>query len=113
MSRFKPVDKRRLFPELAEILAGKLKPPFGVVLGSPGEVVELVGALPTSHVTCFQMDLYQADKLRLELKESGHFAQVVTAADLWDVAPSPTLIYPVPMGGERALKLDMIEQGFH
>jgi 23S rRNA (guanine1835-N2)-methyltransferase len=114
MPRFKPLDKRRLFPELAEILANKLKPPLGVVLGSPGEVAELVGALPSSDVTCYQMDLFQADRLRVELKESGHFAEVVIAPDLWDLpAPLQTLVYPVPLGGERALKLDMIEQGFH
>src|SRR5690349_12636871 len=114
MSRFKPVDKRRLFPELAEILGNKLKPPVGVILGSPAEVAELVGVLPSSDVTCYQMDLFQADRLRHDLKESGNFAEVVTAADLWDLsAPLQTLVYPVPLGGERALKLDMIEQGFH
>jgi 16S rRNA (guanine1207-N2)-methyltransferase len=114
MSRFKPVDKRRLFPELAEILGNKLKPPLGVVLGSPGEVAELVGALPSSDVTCYEMDLFQADRLPQELKESGNFAEVVAAADLWDLsAPLQTLVYPVPLGGERALKLDMVEQSFH
>src|SRR6202162_5157236 len=108
MPRFTPVDKRRLVPELAAILANNLRPPFGVVLGSPGEVAELVGALPSSDVTCYQMDLFQADRLRVELKESGHFAEVVTAPDLWDLpAPLQTLVYPVPLGGERALKLDM------
>lgn len=114
MPRFKPVDKRRLFPELTAILGNKLKPPLGVVLGSPGEVAELVGVLPSSDVTCYQMDLFQADRLRVALKESGNFAEVVTAPDLWDLAnPLQTLIYPVPLGGERGLKLDMIEQGFH
>src|SRR5262249_11184360 len=33
--------------------------------------------------------------------------------DLWDLPPVQTLLYPVPMGGERGLKLDMIEQGYH
>jgi 23S rRNA (guanine1835-N2)-methyltransferase len=114
MPRFKPVDKRRLFPELAEILANRLKPPFGVVLGSPAEVVDLVGTLPSSDVTCYQMDLFQAGRLRGELKDSGHFAEIVTAADLWDLPEPPqTLIYPVPLGGERGLKLDMVEQAFH
>ncbi len=114
MPRFKPVDKRRLFPELAAILGAKLQPPFGVVLGSPGEVSELVGALPSSDVTCFQMDLFQAERLRRELKEAGNFAELVTGADLWDLpAPLQTIIYPVPLGGERGLKLDMVEQSFH
>jgi 16S rRNA G1207 methylase RsmC len=114
MPRFKPADKRRLFPELAAILVNKLKPPLGVVLGSPGEVAELVGELPSSDVTCYQMDLFQADRLRTTLKEAGNFAEIVTAPDLWDLpAPLQTLIYPVPLGGERGLKLDMIEQGYH
>lgn len=114
MPRFKPVDKRRLFPELATILGDKLKAPFGVVLGSPQEVAELVGVLPTSDVTCYQMDLFQAERLRVELKESGHFADVRTTPDLWDLpTPLQTLIYPVPLGGERGLKLDMVEQGYH
>ena len=114
MPRFKPVDKRRLFPELAAILDKKLKPPFGVVLGAPAEVAELAGALPTSDVTCYQMDLFQAARLRVELKESGNFGEVVTAPDLWDLpVPLQTLVYPVPLGGERGLKLDMIEQGYH
>jgi 16S rRNA (guanine1207-N2)-methyltransferase len=114
MPRFKPLDKRRLFAELADILAAKLKPPLGVVLGSPNEVAELVGALPSSDVTCYQMDLFQAERLRTELQENGHFAEVITAPDLWDLpTPLETLVYPVPLGGERALKLDMIEQGFH
>jgi 16S rRNA (guanine1207-N2)-methyltransferase len=114
MPRFKPLDKRRLFPELAEALAGKLKPPFGIVLGAPAEAADLAGALPTSDVICYQMDLFQAERLRQELEEAGHLAEVVTAADLWDVPASfQTLLYPVPLGGERELKLDMVEQAFH
>ena len=114
MPHFKPVDKRRLFPELAAILGGKLQPPFGVVLGSPQEVSELAGVLPTSAVTCFQMDLYQAARLREQLADDGNFAEVATGADLWDLPESPrTIIYPVPLGGERGLKLDMVEQSFH
>jgi 23S rRNA (guanine1835-N2)-methyltransferase len=114
MPRFKTVDKRLLFAELVAILADKLKPPFGIVLGSPGEVAELAAALPSSDITCYQTDLYQADRLRETLAECGHFAEVVTAADLWDLAaPVQTLLYPVPLGGERGLKLDMIEQAYH
>jgi 16S rRNA (guanine1207-N2)-methyltransferase len=114
MSRFKPVDKRRLFPELAEILASKLKPPFGIVLGSPAEVAELAGVLPSSDLACFQMDLFQAERLRAALEESGNFGEVITAPDLWDLRePLQTIVYPVPLGGERSLKLDMIEQGYH
>lgn len=114
MARYKPHDKYRLFAELAEILGPRLKPPFGIVLGSPKEVINLVESLPTSDVTCFQMDLFQADRLRVELKHSGFFAEVVTAADLWDLPTNiQTLLYPVPLGGERGLKLDMVEQSYH
>jgi 16S rRNA (guanine1207-N2)-methyltransferase len=39
---------------------------------------------------------------------------VRTAADLWDLpARHKTLLYPVPRGGERSLKIDMIEQAYH
>ena len=114
MPRYKPADKRHLFAELAEILASKLKPPFGIVLGSPKEAADLAGALPTSDITCYQMDLFQAERLRAELREQGHIAEVITAPDLWDLpANLQTLLYPVPLGGERELKLDMVEQAFH
>jgi 16S rRNA (guanine1207-N2)-methyltransferase len=60
------------------------------------------------------MDLYQAQRLEQELAESGLSARVATAADLWDLpADFQTVIYPVPRGGERILKQDMIEQSFH
>jgi 16S rRNA (guanine1207-N2)-methyltransferase len=60
------------------------------------------------------MDLYQADRLQDELLERGRTAQVVTAPDLWDLSGDlQTVLYPAPQGGERALKVDMIEQSFH
>ncbi|MCI0641296.1 MAG: methyltransferase [Gemmataceae bacterium] len=114
MPRFKPHDKATVFSELAGILAAKLKPPFGVVLGSAAETTELVGALPTSDIVCYQMDLYAAAKLGGKLAEEGHLAEVFTSADLWDLpTPVQTLLYAVPKGGERELKLDMVEQAFH
>ena len=90
------------------------RPPFGIVLGSPVEVAELAGSLPSSDIVCYQMELFQAERLREALEERGHFAQVKTAPDLWDLAdPVQTLLYPVPKGGKRGLKLDMIEQAYH
>jgi 16S rRNA (guanine1207-N2)-methyltransferase len=108
--------KRRVpsFTQLAGHLAGKLRPPFGIVLGSPTEVADLATGLPAREITCFQMDLFQAARLEQELKALGTEARVFTAADLWDLPePVQTLLYPVPLGGERALKLDMIEQAYH
>jgi 16S rRNA (guanine1207-N2)-methyltransferase len=100
--------------DLPRVLEGKLRPPFGVVLGSPRAAAEIVAALGTSDVACYQMDLYPAERLRQELGERGQEARLVTAADLWDLPPDrQTLIYPAERGGERALKLDMVEQAFH
>jgi 16S rRNA (guanine1207-N2)-methyltransferase len=44
----------------------------------------------------------------------GAQARVVTSPDLWDLpAEFQTVIYPAPKGGERGLKVDMVEQTFH
>ena len=102
------------FAELTELVKDRLKPPFLIVLGSPREVVELVQNLPTSDITCFQLDLFQAQRLRGELIDGRLMADVVTAADLWDLPGKfQTVIFPVPLGGERSLKLDMVEQAYH
>src|SRR3954447_23235778 len=96
------------FAGLASVLGNRLKPPFALVLGSPREVVELANALPTSDITCYQMDLFQAQRLRAELNEAGVMAEVVTSADLWDLPRRfQTALFPVPFGGERGLKLDI------
>src|SRR5437879_1037357 len=110
----KPKKQARPFADLVQVLASKLRPPFGIVLGSPGEVADMVHRLPEGDITCFQMDLFQADRLQAALRLRSTAATVETHADLWDLASAfQTLIYPVPYGGERALKLDMIEQAFH
>lgn len=102
------------FAELMQPVLTKLRPPFGVVLGSPAGVAELAQALPEGELTCYQMDLYQADRLRDQLSELARPDSVETHADLWDLSANfQTLIYPVLQGGERALKIDMIEQAFH
>jgi 16S rRNA (guanine1207-N2)-methyltransferase len=100
--------------EFLDAVRDKIRPPVAVVLGAPREVAALVEGLKTSDVVCYQMDLYQAGRLGEELAEVGSEARVVTAADLWDLpAEFQTVLYPVPQGGERILKLDMIEQAFH
>src|SRR4051794_41315442 len=60
------------------------------------------------------MDLYQSERLSAELAEAGIDARVVTAADLWDLpADFQTAVYMPARGGERELKIDMVEQAFH
>jgi 16S rRNA (guanine1207-N2)-methyltransferase len=100
--------------DLPRVLEGRLRPPFAVVLGSPREVADLVRALPSPDLTCYQMDLYQAERLQEELTACGLAGKVVIAPDLWELpATFKTVIYPAPAGGERALKLDMVEQAYH
>jgi 16S rRNA (guanine1207-N2)-methyltransferase len=96
------------------ILRDKLQSPLALVLGAPALVARLVGSLALPEVVCYQMDLYQADRLREELAQAGLAARVETAADLWDLPERfASVLYPVPHGGERSLKLDMVEQAFH
>jgi 16S rRNA G1207 methylase RsmC len=91
-----------------------IRPPVAVILGSPGRVARLVADLDTSEVTCFQLDVYQAERLREELSRRGRPATVVAAPDLWDIGNDfQTALYPAPLRGERSLKLDMVEQAFH
>jgi 16S rRNA (guanine1207-N2)-methyltransferase len=94
-------------------VASRLRPPFVIVLGSPRQAADCAVALE-GEVTCFQFDLFQAERLQDELRQRGRDARVVTAPDLWDLpAAFQTAIYPAPQGGERALKLDLIEQTYH
>ena len=96
------------------ILQTKIRPPVAVILGSAAEVLRLIAPLESGEVTCYQMDLHQAERLREELKPIRSEVQVVAAPDLWDLpADFQTALYPAPQGGERSLKLDLIEQAFH
>ncbi len=111
----RPTEARR-GPSLQGVprLEGRIQPPVAVILGAPAATAALVAELPTRDVTCYQMDLYQADRLREELAQLGQGEQVVTAPDLWDLPPHfETVVYPAPRGGERILKLDMLEQAYH
>lgn len=110
MARRKPPG----FTQLLEAVEAKLRPPFGILMGSPREVAEIVAALPSGDTTCLQFDLYQAQRLKGEMLDLGTQAEVTTAPDLWDLPQTfQTLIYPVPYGGERELKLDVLEQAQH
>ena len=96
--------------ELLEPLRPKLRTPLGIILGSPREAADLVAACDRKDAICYQMDLHQAERLREELDARGLHARVATRADLWDLPePLHTLVFPVAKGGERLLKLDMIE----
>ena len=98
-------------------LKDRIRPPAVVILGSPAQTAELAAELGPDRaetVTCYQMDLCQSARLRAELAARGRTAPVITAPDLWDLpADYQTALYPVPEGGERQLKIDMIEQAYH
>jgi 16S rRNA G1207 methylase RsmC len=100
--------------QVPEALTAKVRSPLCVVLGSPAGVVNVLRACDAPEATCFQMDLFQADRLRSELATAGLAADVVTAADLWDLpADFQSAVYLAPRGGERELKIDIAEQAFH
>jgi len=95
-------------------LHARVRPPVVIVLGSPREAAELAETIGGGEIVCYQMDLYQTDRLHDELRSRNVTAQVVTAPDLWDLPDGvQTALYPVAEGGERNLKIDMIEQAFH
>lgn len=102
-------------PDLvAAALGERLRAPLAVVLGSPRQAADVAGLLDDRDIVCFQLDLYQADRLRADLADLGSDAEVKTAPDLWDLpADFQTVVFLAQRGGERILKLDMIEQGFH
>ncbi|MHB1425585.1 MAG: class I SAM-dependent methyltransferase [Gemmataceae bacterium] len=96
------------------VVRDKARAPMAVVLGSPTEVAHCLSGMAGIETTCYQMDLHQAERLRAELAERQAAATIVTAADLWDLpADFQTVLYLPPRGGERELKIDMIEQAFH
>ena len=110
--------KRGILPlsrrPVPEAVRARVRSPLAVVLGSPAEVVHLLHACPGVEVVCYQMDLYQAEKLREALAEAKFTARVETPPDLWDLpAEFQSAVYMPARGGERELKIDMVEQAFH
>jgi 16S rRNA (guanine1207-N2)-methyltransferase len=92
----------------------RVRAPLVVILGSPAEVVNLLTALEGIEVICYQIDLHQAERLTAELAEAGLNAKVATLADMWDLpADFQSAVFMPSRGGERALKIDMVEQAFH
>jgi 16S rRNA (guanine1207-N2)-methyltransferase len=99
--------------DLLSALPQRVAAPVAIALGSPRHTAMLAAAIGPD-VACYQMDLYQADRLGEELAKQSCQARVCSAADLWDLpADFQTVIYPAPEGGERSLKIDMVEQAYH
>ena len=110
--------KRGILPlsrrPVPEAVRARVHSPLAVVLGSPAEVIHLLHACPETEAVCYQMDLYQAEKLREALAEAKFAARVETPPDLWDLpADFQSAVYLPARGGERELKIDMVEQAFH
>ena len=95
-------------------IAARVRPPVAIVMGSPRQAAELVSLCPPGDITCYQMDLHQSARLQEQLDLSSSKAKVDTRPDLWDLPGDfQTVIFPVALHGERELKLDLLEQGFH
>jgi 16S rRNA (guanine1207-N2)-methyltransferase len=100
--------------DLFPVVADKVVPPVLVALGSPWPVTQLVTAMNGKETVCFQMDVFAADRLRAKLAENNVAAEVVAAADLWDLpARFRTVLFPAAAHSDRDLKIDVVEQGFH
>src|SRR5262245_22730786 len=100
--------------ELLSTVADRIEPPVCVALGSPRSVAQLVVALGGVETVAWQLDLYQADKLRAELITVKAAAEVATTPDLWDLPGRfRTVLFPAAAQAERDLKLDVVEQACH
>lgn len=109
MSRRRSGKGRR--EQVPDVILDRVRAPVGIVLGGVRENLLLVDTLQLEDIVCFQMDLYPASRLELDLVDIG---SVVTSPDLWDLEPNfQTLIYLPHKGGERELKIDMVEQAYH
>jgi 16S rRNA (guanine1207-N2)-methyltransferase len=102
------------FLPLLDVVRNRVQSPVALVLGAPRVAAQLVERLSPATVVCYQMDLFQAERLREELAAAQLTAEVRTAPDLWDLpAEFQTVLFPSPPRGERELKIDMVEQAFH
>jgi len=103
-----------LFTELFETVAAKVVPPVLVALGPPWPVTQLVAQLGGVDTTCFQMDCFQAARVREKLESEKLTAEVINGPDLWDLPQRfRTVIFPASSQSDRELKLDIVEQSFH
>lgn len=102
------------FLPLLETALPRVRPPVAFILGAPRLIAQLAARIDLPGTVCYQMDLYQAERLREELSAGNINAEVRTAPDLWDLpAEFQTVLFPSPPRAERELKLDMVEQAFH
>lgn len=114
-------------PLAVDVLRGKVRQPLAVALGTPREVAGILSELSIG-AACYQMDLYQADRLREELSRSNPMlvqeltdtssmqpvSTVNVFPDLWDMPGEfQSVLYPTGKGEERELKIDMVEQAYH
>lgn len=100
--------------DLIPTVADRIVPPVCVALGPPRPVAHLVAALNGVETVCWQLDLFQAGRLREELNAVKADAAVVTAPDLWDLGQRfRTVLLPATMHTERELKIDAVEQAYH
>ena len=114
MSRRKELNLPLSQRPVPSFLPSKARPPLAIILGSPAEIVHLLETMPDIQATCFQFDMFQADRVRAELKQAGLRAEVIVGPDPWDLGDQfQTAIYMPARGGERELKIDMIEQSYH
>lgn len=99
--------------ELLPTVQSKIVSPVLIALGAPWPVTQFVAGLPGHTVTCFQMDAFQAARLREKLAQENLTAEVVLLGDLWDVPGKfKTVLFPSAAHSDRELKLDIVEQGF-
>ena len=100
--------------ELLPTVRPKIESPVLIALGAPWPVTQVVAALADLRVTCFQMDFFQAQRLREKLAQENLAAEVVVHGDLWDVEGTfKTILFPAAAQADRELKLDIVEQGYH
>lgn len=95
-------------------MTSRLRAPVAIVLGAPADTADIVEQIEPLRPTCYQMDHFPAERLRHELAARDCTADVAVAPDLWDLpAEHESVLYVAPKGGERDLKIDMVEQAFH
>ncbi|MCY2938007.1 MAG: methyltransferase [Planctomycetota bacterium] len=105
-----PLSRRKVPPELIAAVRG----PVVVLMGSPSEVGNLLEQLKLPDALCLQLDLHQARMLKADLEARGVTARVEVVKDFWDRHHGQaTLLTFSQMGGERELKIDLVDQGFH
>ena len=68
--------------DLLPMVRSKIESPVLIALGAPWPVTQVVEALAGLKVTCFQMDFFQAQRLREKLAQENLEAEVVVLGDL-------------------------------